>query len=515
MNWDGSVYSTSKSFFNGRDQVTLQRQYAGADSSSTFQDTTATYDGYGRLKTNHRPEQNTGTATTYNYFNDDRIQQIVDARGATVNYTYDNRGLTTQVSTTSPNTAVIPVTPTVTYSYDNLGNRTQMTDGLGTQTYEYNQLSQLTAETRQFNDNLPNSPMANNSFRLEYGYSISGQLKSYKDPYNRQFDFGFDKIGRNTSIDGTAYAGVTNYSSNQQYRAFGSLKQVSYGNQTTATMTYNNRLQPNSYRLNDATQTLFGKDYFYTTGSNNDNDGLLKKSVHYDATMTTNEQAKRNQVNTYDAQGRVKTSQTGEPNLTPFGSLKNGPYQQTFDYDAFGNLTNKNDMDFGLNQIGCVGCPRSISYWETVVNNRTQNSNLIVSGSAGQNITTYQYDANGRLINRGGVVQNFDVAGQMVFRDDSGTNPDDTFTFDGNGERAKWIQTGGSFNYYLRSSVLGADLLQLDSSGAMFKEYVYSPNGTNIAFLSNNEVIWNYHEPSGKEIDIPTKLKSSQATLVL
>ena len=35
LNWDNSVYSTSKTFFNGRDQVTTARQYAGADTSST------------------------------------------------------------------------------------------------------------------------------------------------------------------------------------------------------------------------------------------------------------------------------------------------------------------------------------------------------------------------------------------------------------------------------------------------------------------------------------------------
>ena len=82
LNWDGSVYSTSKVFFNGRDQVTLSRQFTGADTSATFQDTTATFDGHGRLKTQHRPEQDANTATVYNYYNDDRIQQFVDLRSA-------------------------------------------------------------------------------------------------------------------------------------------------------------------------------------------------------------------------------------------------------------------------------------------------------------------------------------------------------------------------------------------------------------------------------------------------
>ena len=48
--WDGvTVYSTLVSNFNGRDQVTLTRQYAGNSSSSTFQDTAAAFDAELRL----------------------------------------------------------------------------------------------------------------------------------------------------------------------------------------------------------------------------------------------------------------------------------------------------------------------------------------------------------------------------------------------------------------------------------------------------------------------------------
>ena len=107
--------------------------------------------------------------TTYNYNTDDSISSVVDARGAAANYTYDNRGLTTQVSTTSPNPATIPVTPTVTFAYDNLGNRTQMTDGLGSTTYAYDQLSQLTSETRGFSG-------VTGSFTLGYDYTLAGGL---------------------------------------------------------------------------------------------------------------------------------------------------------------------------------------------------------------------------------------------------------------------------------------------------------------------------------------------------
>src|SRR5687767_5240925 len=66
LNWQGgSVYSTTITSFNARDQVTQIREYAGAEGSGTYQDTILTYDGYGRLKTQHVPEQSAGTATVW------------------------------------------------------------------------------------------------------------------------------------------------------------------------------------------------------------------------------------------------------------------------------------------------------------------------------------------------------------------------------------------------------------------------------------------------------------------
>jgi YD repeat-containing protein len=507
--WDldggGSTpYSTMVKVYNGRDQVTQTTRYVGdASSSNVHQDTIFNYDGHGRLSSKHRPEQqnsNGNAYTTYTYNANDSLQSVVDARGASTNYTYnDPRGLLTNVTYTGSN---IPATSSLTFTYDNMGNRTSMHDGLGTVSYGYDELSRLKFETRTFNDNLTDTTVPEDGFKLEYNYTPGGQLKSYKDPYNREFQFTFDKIGRNTAVTGTtAYAGITNYSSNQQYRAFGLLKQISYGNQTTATMTYNNRLQPSSYRLNDATQTLFGKDYYYTTTGNNDNDGLLKRSVHYDNTMTTTEQAKRNQLNTYDALGRIAKSETGEGGLTPFGNYRNGPFQQTYTYDAYGNMTAKNDRDFGAYVTGCSGCPRTISYYETIANNRTQNSSYYSADGASQYISNYQYDNDGRLISRNGDTVQFDATGKMVVFDNTGNAMDDYYNYDGEGDLLKWSQTGYApqTTYYVKSSVFKANVLELNSAGAMSKEFVFSATGSKISYLKDNDVVWLHEEPSGKE----------------
>ena len=76
LNWqNGSVYSATVNTYNARDQLTQVRQYAGPEGSGTYQDTSMTYDGYGRLKTRHVPEQNAGVNTTRIYNADDTVEK--------------------------------------------------------------------------------------------------------------------------------------------------------------------------------------------------------------------------------------------------------------------------------------------------------------------------------------------------------------------------------------------------------------------------------------------------------
>jgi YD repeat-containing protein len=148
LNWQGgSVYSATVNTYNVRDQATQIRQYAGAEGSGTYQDRTMTYDGYGRLKTKHVPEQNAGEATTWVYNSDHTIQSVTDARGASTTFTYNNgRHLPNVVTHSLTGSSTI----VESFAYDAAGNRTSMSDSSGATTYQYNQLSQLTSETRTY-----------------------------------------------------------------------------------------------------------------------------------------------------------------------------------------------------------------------------------------------------------------------------------------------------------------------------------------------------------------------------
>jgi YD repeat-containing protein len=503
-------FSTTVNTYNGRDQITQTRQYAGGSGSSSFQDTTFAYDGHGRLSARHRPEQrdsnNAATYTTYSYNEDDTLESITDARGAVTNYAYNNRQLVDSISYSVPQNSTIPLPATVSFEYDAAGNRTEMEDGLGVVNYVYNELSQLVSETRDFNDTLTNAPTTNNgNYKITYNYTPTGQLKSLKNPFDFQSNYSFDKVGRLTTVGGNGYGDLPSTQpvvSDMQYRAFETLKQASYANGTQATMEYNNRLQPSSYRLikTSNSQILFGKDYYYTTGTNNDNDGLLKRSVHYDDTQTSTERGKKNRTNTYDFLGRIKTSDAGEYGTTPFGSnMTNGAFQQVYWYNDFGKLKEIVDRDFETNVIGCVGCPRMTFYKETIGNNNRTTESYFGEGNYGGGITNYQYDQDGRLTTRGSETYQYNAAGQRISADMTGTTPDPSYQYDGDGKLIKLSENGSVKSYDIISSVLNVTVSELSSTGAMDKSYILSTNGARIAEMKNDEVQFVYNEPSGAE----------------
>lgn len=346
--------------------------------------------------------------------------------------------------------------------------------------------------------------MPGNKYKLIYTYTLSGQLKSLKDPFNYQSDYSFDKTGRATSIIGSGYGDLPSTQavvSDMQYRAFGSLKQANYGNGTQTAMQYNDRLQPSVFRLTDTSnnQILFGKDYYYTTGANNDNDGLVKRSVHYNDAMYPSDRSKQNRTNTYDAQGRIASSDAGELGITPlaFGStMTHGSFQQKYTYDVFGNLKGVNDRDFETNVTGCVGCPRFTFYGETFVNNRTTFSSYSAGGQGSQT-SVYEYDQDGRPTRRGDETYQYNAAGRRVSADMTGTTPDPGYGYDGDGKLVKTLENGAVKNYQIISSVLGVTVSEATNTGAMETGYILSERGARIASMKDGEVKFIHNEPSG------------------
>jgi YD repeat-containing protein len=446
MKWHGTtVYSTNLTTFNGRDQVLTAIEQDNSKSPMVSQTSSMTYDGFGRVKTQHIPQQNANTATVYNYNADNTVQNVTDARGATSHFIYNSLGLLQQKSYSVPNGSNIPVTPTVTYVYDNLGNRTQMNDGLGTATYQYDQFSRMTSETRGFTDNT--------SYTTNYTYQFNGALKSITDPSGGTITWGNDKIGRNVTVTDSVGGNVANLITNQTYRAWGARKKIIGGTGHETDYNYNNRLQ----LANISTIDTLGRH-----GPNNA--PVDNGNVNF----------------TYNADGTMSQTQTTlsaySPILFPTKSYKYDS-QMRMSKEVIASYSNKEFEYDGFNHNTLLassayifGPPQTVN--STWVNNR----NIDLSPpETGEGAT---YDADGRVVKtrevaiiyRNSVLSitrsehKFDAAGNMVgFRsmyDGDEHHKNWTYAFDGDGREIKIFNsvantTKVSIYSSLTGSVLG------------------------------------------------------------
>ncbi|MBX3297465.1 MAG: discoidin domain-containing protein [Acidobacteria bacterium] len=665
--WDGStVYSTSTAQFNGRDQVILGRQYAGDTSSTTFQDTTATFDGHGRLRAQHVPQQDANTYTAFEYYPDDRLHTKTDARGAISTMTYDDRGLLTEISSVLPGAPQTPTqrknfalarngaiptassehstafsrwaaingdrtggswgnaggwndgtlnsypdwlqvefaetktideinvitlqdnyqtageptenttftqegitsfdvqywngsswatvpngnvtnndkvwrkfefssvttskirvvvndslnfysriveleawgpgsSPSVNtgaeFAYDAAGNRTSMTDIYGSTTYEYNELSQMTAETRQFTDTLTHAPLPNNSFRLEYEYQLAGALRSLTDPYGDAIYYGNDRAGRLTSVTGSTFGNVTEYASDPGYRAWGGLKSLSYGNGVDMSMTFDDRLRPDFYELRKNSTELIKKSYEYIP------DGNLK----YVGDLLD---GRFDRLQTYDHQGRIKAGKSGAEargqTVDPAQMETQLPYRQSYEFNQFGNMTARNNLHWG--REAWYGQNFNLSY--TYQNNRITNQDWqydadgrVKQSAAPDEWGTYTYDARGLLIRSHAGVNIVDIGRfydgdgrevkreRTVFVEDEINYPNWPFGY--------WQVDGPT--YYIRSTVLGGEVVsETGPTGKKKKTYVFAA-GTKLATqaeytynsTTTESVYWHHADASG------------------
>lgn len=415
--------------------------------------------GYGRLQSKHVPEQNAGTATVYAYNSDDTIQSVTDARGASATYGRNARHLVTSINYNAP--AGITPTANVTFGYDSAGNRTSMTDGMGSATYSYNQLSQITSETRAFT--------GLGSFTLGYDYNLAGELKSLTDPFNVTVNYAYDSSERLSSVTGTSFGGVTTYASNPQYRASGALKTLLYGNSKTLSVGYNNRMLPTSDEVNGVLKKSYQRN----------SDGAVSFTQDQ---LTTN--SKYDRSYTYDHIGRVTTALTGQE-ARGGPATNDRPYNDTLTYDAMNHMTSLTRMHWDRDDS---------SGTHTFVNNRNQ---------------WFGYDADGRVLMADTGYYSYDVAGRAVtFGDGDPYSTNQQFT--GDGLRAKthatryddalddWVTE--KITYYVTSTVLGGQVVtELSEQGAKERTTVFA-GGSELASQTvtsgNQSVQWHHYDSS-------------------
>lgn len=447
LNWNGSVYSSRNNTYDARDQVTNIKQYQGLDTSGVYQEILRTYDGYGRLATQKDPIQTTATVYTYNAV--DQPSTITDARGVIQTFTYNNRNLPTQISHSYQS----QILTTVTVGYDAAGNRTSMTDDAGTKTFQYNQLSQLTSETRQFTG-------LSGSFTLSYEYNLAGALKAVTDHVGSRVDYVFNNVGLLTSVTGSGPNSLPAYLSNIAYRAWGAIKDMDSGDGTHQHLNFNSRLRNTSLTLSaPSISTTWSFDYY--------GDGKLQK-------VTDSHNPVFDRAFDYDQVGRLQEARTGSE--ARGGSTPDGPFKQNYTYDVWENTTSRTYRIWSGPLQGDGG---------PFTNNRRVGWFYDDEGNLGSDYqASYGYDAAGR--------QNHFVSHATVggWPTEFPQQPvmEISQTFDGDAGSVKkttvnrWeeylggelqIQESSSTVYYLRSTVLGGKVVAgLDDAGNKLEGYI-------------------------------------------
>jgi YD repeat-containing protein len=444
---NGASYATTVNTYNALDQTTKVRQYQGNDLSSIYQDTVMEYDGYGRLWKRKLPQQ-TGS-TVYSYYADDQVATITDARGATAAYYYNNnRHLLTTILYRQPGAADIDVS----FTYDNAGNRIGMIDSQGRSTYHYDTLSRMDEETRTFKkeDGTETIP-----FKLTYAYNLAGQLTSIKDHFQATVSYARDSEGRITAVNGSGYnevldtpggQEVTQYASNFTYRAWGALKHLSYSQGLELNLAYNEWQQLDQYEVKPLTPgnvndvKIHNKYDYYDDGR-----------VSFISDMIDHKFDRSYEYDFVDRLAKANTSHVARGEQ--FGVL--GPYQQTYQYDAFGHMTSRTTKHWSKN----------FSYSTTYLNNRDYHAGYDAAGNQITAIDGKHFD--------------YDVAGDKVKVWDSTGNAV-AQGYDGDHRQVKRVETVPdvalpTVSYSVRSTVLGgAVLTELYSDGTKRKTNVYA-----------------------------------------
>ncbi len=528
LNWNGDVYSTTVTAFNGRDQAVSVKQYEGTESSQTYQETIRTYDGHGRLETQHLPQQNTAAATTYSYNADDQPSSVTDGRGAVTGITYDNRSLVERVDyslpgasqnfpTINPNGGNLVCSPedpdypdclpggpgptpeptpnpqpylsSVTFEYDSVGNRTRMIDSeTGTTTYDYDQLSRMTAEHKILRAEWT---IPEHEFDILYTYSLNGQLATVTDPFGDRIDYATDKIGRLKEISGTPFSSsnstgatvsVTDYIDNIEYRAWGAVKSMDYGNSTNMSQTFDSRLRVEEFRVrkDGETNSLIKKNFQYY------DDNKIKFSSDSGVKFYAPDTHRFDRSYSYDHMGRLTAARTGAEarGETTTPDRNTIPYKHDYAYNVFGNVESRQTFTWteADNKTHVWANDRE-SIWGYDADGRLK--------STPEN--RYYYDASGEVVmstlnNRRRVIRHLDGEGKAVRTSD--------YNYSTTTHQYSHVKT----EYFIYSTVLGKLLTEVKSNGTKKKTNIYGIGGVvatqNSSGTTAQHVAWENIDPS-------------------
>ncbi|MBO0798681.1 MAG: RHS repeat-associated core domain-containing protein, partial [Blastocatellia bacterium] len=375
-----------------------------------------TYDAKGRLTSETTPEAG---KTNYTYTDFDAVASRTDARGVVTTYTYGELNWLTGMSYNTASAPGVAATAAVglTYKTDSPGKGQikTVTDGVGSESYDYDSFGRLQSRTRVI-DGI--------NYQTQYEYNAIGQTTLMIYPSGRRVKMSHDGRGRLSALQGVDSAGgvQANYLSGINYRVDGQVSGLVLGDGATESYGYSDdRLQLTSQTVTNGNTTLLSLSYGYGAGagqmgigSKAGNSGQLVS-----VSGTINGQ-NRNQSFTYDNVGRLVTA-------TGWGS-----WARRFDYDRYGNRTAVWDAVSGGNQLQNTALE--------------QVAGITTNRIASVNDKAFSYDASGNTTVDGANSYTYDAENRIV---SVGTiNGGESYAYDARWHRVKKV-VGGVVTYYI------------------------------------------------------------------
>jgi RHS repeat-associated protein len=518
-NATGTIYFDNVRLIEGK-PATTNTQYGSTSSWVTTvtdplgNQTQYQYDGSGNVTTTTDPLGN-ATGTTYDVLNR-VLTETPSGNDVMVNYTYDNDGNVTGISTTDP--AQTTTYNSIGVNYTPTGQVQSYTDPLGNQTvYYYTPGSNLqeddspTGNSVSFGydtmDWLTNISL-NGSDRYDIGYDNNGNMTSITDNAQKiTWSAAHDKLNRMTSwSDGTHTISYT-------LDASGNITQktLATGTTTTQTETATFNLLNQLKTLTDATGStnrfLYNENgslSIFQAGNgiieriDYDNDGRITNVVN----QTKNGTIINSFQLTYDKVGHI-TSITDNTGVTlnytytakgqlATETLANGD-TVTYSYDALGNRKQKQETTPSGTIVSTV------NYTYNAANQLTQTGN-----------TTYSYYVDGNEKSNGTETYVWDAAGRLTEVENASTGAAIAlYQYDSLNRLVQETSNGKTTNF-LYDGTSNHVLAEYDSSGTQNKYYTWGPNGL-LAITVNGSTYYMVHNARG---DIVALTDSNGNTVV-
>jgi len=273
---------------------------------------------------------------------------------------------------------------------------------------------------------------------VQVGLVSATETATYSKNVNYAYNQNGGLSGVGTNLIGSDANTTTNVWNTIQYRGFGKVKSMVYGNGRKLAQTYSDQRQ---WLLNQTVTRTDGSDPIVNRTYTNYDDGKVAGVTDaVDSAYTTSYG--------YDDYDRLNTV-----------SVASG-YTRNYSYDYWGNMT-------GV--TGSGGYSATMSYALNAAGAPT--TNRIQSVTSGGSTVSLGYDAAGNMTAEGAVSYSYDAANRLKEVGSVGSN---VYGYDGDGRRVRKVESGGGAVYYVWSSVRGDVAMEINSQGNVHRAYVYA-----------------------------------------